>query len=891
MNSKKRIVMLLLLVLMLFCADLAFAQTDDTPEDDAAIPVESITFSTNSKMLAKDKRWFLSVTVNPQTADNPALEWIITDSSVATIIDATQEGVWIHTTGAPGSRTRIIARATDGSDVQARCIISVTAPVEDIIMWTVNDQDTLIVNESVRLLASVLPSDASNELIWTVSDESRALLSQPSSNGVTITGISGGNVRVTARSQDGSSYYKSFEIFVRVPVDSVYLPESANVFISSTIKLKPGLSPADTTDTTIRWRSSNESVATVDEKGVVTGIGTGQARIRAVSSANSSVYGECLVTVTRPILLLNLTTAHPVIGTGGSTQIIATIAPYNATNKYINWTVSDTSVATVDSIGIVTGLKAGTVIVTAHSLDGSRVMGVLPIEVRDALESISLPAEKSLYPGQSTKLALTASPHGIKVDGVFWSSSDPSVVEVSDDGVITAIAQGKATIAAAAGNAINATCEVTVSEVISDVRVFAPDEMEIYNNSVYEMYIGDSFELSAQTQPITSFCTIKWRSANPGIAAINSEGVLNAKSSGTARITVSAIDPNTARTIASKSFRVNVTKPITSVTLPEETIVLLSRQTKLTPVIKPSSAADKVLAWASSNDSVASVENGVVTGNSIGRAMITATSSNLIVGITNVTVVQPVESIELTLPEHISKIKAGDSFNISANVFPETASQKVSWKSSNAAVAKVDAHGKVTTRKGGQVTITASAIDGSGVKDSIKLNISVAVNGINIKKTITELFLGGGDDFSSTLIKPQITPQSATDYIINWYSSDMSVATVEDGLIRAVAEGVCTVTAEAEGNRDSIIVSVMRLPSYISLPFESLSINVGDKVSVATDLSFDGSDTYIKWKTSRKGVATINKDGLIKAKKAGRTIITAVTRNGHKASFMLTVTK
>ena len=125
----------------------------------------------------------------------------------------------------------------------------------------------------------------------------------------------------------------------------------------------------------MEWTSSNTNVATVDTTGKVTGVSAGSATI-TVKTKDGSKVATCNVTVKNPVIsvtgvTLNKTALNLV--TGASESLVATISPSNATNKDVEWTSSNTNVATVDTTGKVTGVSSGSATITVKTKDGTKV--------------------------------------------------------------------------------------------------------------------------------------------------------------------------------------------------------------------------------------------------------------------------------------------------------------------------------------------------------------------------------------------------------------------------------------------------------------------------------------------------------------------------------------
>ncbi|WP_143317882.1 Ig domain-containing protein [Clostridium sp. HBUAS56017] len=165
-------------------------------------------------------------------------------------------------------------------------------------------------------------------------------------------------------------------------------------------------------------------------------------------------------------ILLNKTTDN--LQVGQADNLVATVTPDNVTNKNVNWTSNDPSIATVDSSGKVTALNAGTVGITATTKDGSNLSITCIVTVTELPSKIELnKTSDKIYVGQADTIIATTTPSNA---GVTWASSDPSIATVDTNGKVTALKAGNVTITATTGNGITASCLVTV-ENLTESRI------------------------------------------------------------------------------------------------------------------------------------------------------------------------------------------------------------------------------------------------------------------------------------------------------------------------------------------------------------------------------------------------------------------------------------
>lgn len=219
----------------------------------------------------------------------------------------------------------------------------------------------------------------------------------------------------------------------------------------------------------------------------------------------------------------------------------------------------------------------------------------------------------------------------------------------------------------------------------------------------------------------------------------------------------------------------------------------------LTPTVSPENATDKTVVWSSSNEPVATVENGEVRGISEGFATIVCQAHDGS-GVEATYKVQVSASVikvtGVTLNKTSESLTAGDTIQLTATVTPGDATNKnVTWYSSNPSVAAVDANGKVTCKASGKATITVTTADG-GKTAQCELTVAaktIKVTGIEISPASSGVQVGG-----KVTLTAIITPADATDKTVLWSSNDETVATVADGVVTGVAKGTATIKCAAQ---------------------------------------------------------------------------------------------
>lgn len=216
---------------------------------------------------------------------------------------------------------------------------------------------------------------------------------------------------------------------------------------------------------TVEWTSSDESVATVDETGMVVAVSAGEADITA-SVTDSEMSAVCKVTV--KVAAKDITVPDNLdvkLNDGNETTVEATVSPADATDVKVSYASTDEAVATVDKDGRVQVLQPGECdIVTTLTQEGKKVVEKKThIKAFYEVEGITLDkTEGILTAGNTVTLNATVLPEEIADETIVtWTSSDEKVATVDENGKVTAIAAGEATITANAGEK-SATYKLTV---------------------------------------------------------------------------------------------------------------------------------------------------------------------------------------------------------------------------------------------------------------------------------------------------------------------------------------------------------------------------------------------------------------------------------------------
>lgn len=248
---------------------------------------------------------------------------------------------------------------------------------------------------------------------------------------------------------DFQNIYDTLEGDVEIPAESIILSaESADIVLGETYALTATVEPSNTTYP-LTWSSSDTSVASISEIGIITANAVGTATITATCG---EITATCEVNVT-PILAesIILEKDEVTISEHESYQIVATVIPSNTTNKILTYKSSDEEVATVTSYGLVEGIKAGeaTITVTCDNISINCSVTVTPAMATKIVlnyESVEM------IVGATLQLEATIIPDYTTDKTIVWTSSNPQIVTVDSNGLVEALSVGVASVTATCGD-------------------------------------------------------------------------------------------------------------------------------------------------------------------------------------------------------------------------------------------------------------------------------------------------------------------------------------------------------------------------------------------------------------------------------------------------------
>ncbi len=368
-------------------------------------------------------------------------------------------------------------------------------------------------------------------------------------------------------------------------------PSDVTINVGETLNIYPNINPS--INSYLYMNIDSSDVIEIVDFGIVRGVAPGKVTIVYTLLLNNKT-AECEVTVVQPATSIILNKTNATLHKGETITLLANVNPYNVYDPNVTWTSTDESVATVED-GVVTAVGGGECDIVATTHNG--LTAKCHINVVVFAEGISLNAtDIQLKVDETYNLTVDLSPDDTTETEIIWASSDPSIVTV-ENGLVTAINIGEATVTAKTLNDLTAECHVTVTPVLA--------ESIVLNLTSIEGNVGDEFELTATISPDnTTDKSVTWTSSNDEIASVYN-GLVTLRSIGDAIITASTSNGLTT-TCTVKVNPILVEEIIITPAYVED---VEGTCLQLSVIVLPDNATNKNIEWSVEDPNIASISS------------------------------------------------------------------------------------------------------------------------------------------------------------------------------------------------------------------------------------------------------------------------------------------
>jgi uncharacterized protein YjdB len=545
-------------------AALALAAISCSGDTSASAPVEAVPLpsTTSGQIMLVRRADTMSVDQSLQLtaiapiipgAAAPPINWSSSDTSVAFV---TKNGVLF---ALKSGKVTVTATRSGFSDAAA---VLVNPGIRNIEF----DSDSLAISlgHSIRIPYRVHDTDgnevdlAKHRVEWISSSPEVA----PLTGDATVTGRTLGRSFVLLRVDN-----KVGTTGVRVlskPVASVFVsPSSVSLAAGQSTQLTAttyDVNGNPITGRNVSFASSDASVATVNDQGLLTTVAVGTADITVNAEGRKVVVPVTVTAGTNPsapaVASVSVTLNASTLVAGQSTQATATLRDGSGntlTGRSIVWTSSDAHVATVSGSGLVTATQAGSVTITATSegKSGSASLGVNAPAGETPVASVALSVASSLNVGQTAQATVTlkdAAGNVLTGRTVYYVSSDNNIVGISSSGLVSALNGGAVTVTASAGGQ-------SASAVVTSIAPKPPVSSITLTANASTLNVGELTQVNAVPKdangtPISGLA-VTWSSSPTAVATVSSSGMASARSAGSAQVyaKIDAVTSNITLTV------------------------------------------------------------------------------------------------------------------------------------------------------------------------------------------------------------------------------------------------------------------------------------------------------------------------------------------------------
>ena len=608
-------------------------------------------------------------------------------TSNAKYVSVSEDGV---ITGKRAGTATITVKTYNGLKATLKITVK-KAPTAISIKTT---RTVLGVGETAQLTAT-LPSGTAGGYTFSSADETKLTIDE---NGL-ATAIAPGEVTVTVKTYNGK---KKSGVITVLPAPQKITLSQPTLKIGAQDSAKLSYSLDEGSAGAVSFASSDESVATVDEGGVIHTLKQGSATITAATYNGKLAFCELTVLPAPTYVVLPYSTLN--IGLGDRIQLEPEVDP--GCSSSFRYSSSNTKYATVSETGLVTAKKLGSATITVKTYNGLSCK--LKLNVKAAPTALKLaPSALTLGVGESLQLAYSI-PSG-SATTLRYLSGDEAVAAVSESGMVTGLALGETRITATTHNGKTAACSVTVAP--------APESIALAASGL--MGVGQTMQLTPTLLPEGSHTALRYELISGDAVTVDGDGLVQAVKPGSATVRVST---HVEGVYAEHTILVKPSPSAISFGA-ERYSVTVGEAFQLSPILKPDDCYAELRYSIARAGFFTIDENGLITPIMRGSTTVTVKTHNGLSASVEIQVVDPYfpELVEFKAAPP-SYLELGTTYQPEILVEPETAVAALKWSSGDSKIASVDAEtGLVTAMSYGTVTITAVSTRNPALTLSYKL--------------------------------------------------------------------------------------------------------------------------------------------------------------------------
>ena len=557
-------------------------------------------------------------------------------------------------------------------------------------------------------------------------------------------------------------------------------------------------------------------------------------------------------------------------------NLVANVLPKEADQK-VTWHLSQPGILDMVGNGQFKALKAGEVTITATAQDGTGMKATCRVVVKNPM---------------ATQVVLNETQHNATVDDVFtltakvipekaaqhviWTMDKTDILQNMGDGKFKALKAGEVTITATAqdGSEVKATCHVTVKNPMATQVVL--------NETQHNAIVDDVFTLTANVRPEKAAQNVVWTMDKTDILQNTGNGKFKALKAGEVTITATAQDGSEVKA----TCRVVVKNPVATQVVLNKTQhnAIVDDVFTLTAKVMPEKAAQNVVWTMDKIDILQNMGDGKFKALKAGEVTITATAQDGsgMKATCHVTVKNPMATqVVLNKTQHNAIVD--DVFTLTAQVMPEKATQNVVWTMDKINILQNMGNGKFKALKAGEVTLTATAQDGSGVKATCRV---VVKNPMATQVVLNETQHNAIIDDVFTLTA-KVMPEKAAQNVVWTMDKTNILQNMGNGKFKALKAGEVTITATAQdgsGVKATCHVTVKNpMATQVVLNKTQHNATVDDVFTLTAKVMPEKAAQNVVWTMDKTNILQNMGDGKFKALKAGEVTLTATAQDASEA--------
>lgn len=839
-------------------------------------------------------------------ADPATFDWVSADENIATISHGVVRAQAV-------GNTTVTVTAPDGSKV----VFIVAVSAGGFKPGYEADWEAILQVGVANKMSKKLPTveATAGKVTWSCADESIAKIT-----GDSVTAVAPGITYVIAKAPNGSEL--AFKVTVYASPAISFDKDSVSVPTGEVVQANVTVDPEDAAVDYKVTLDGNPAAAGTDYTLSVNGkkisfvpLAAGRFVITATAEVNSeTATAQLVVTAQQEVTKVAFTEDKRNLFVGDTDDLLSLIqwndglsTPYDTS---LTWSTGNASVATVDDTGVVTATGVGRTYVYAKASNGLRAKILVIVDAK--VEGVTLSQENyELWVNEIAFIKATPNPANAKYTKVEYTSDDDTIATVSTDGRIVAKKGGTTYITAtitwtdADGNnqTASARAKVFVKTPVKSVEVRRVDTDT--NDDIYAKKRGETIQLKAVITPAEAYDkALTWSSENEAIATVDQNGKVTTVGKGTTYIYAKCMngtygtDGNGTPAVGMIKIIVGAEDDIQLDITPTRSEVYPGENVQYTTTLTPEEAYAGELTWSSDNSDVVIDSTGVAMVSKTakaGLANITATMTfadgttetakallYIKTDVNSLKFEKDAMTIYLDEDDYLSPI-----FNDGATTPSDTS---ITWTSDDSSIVSVDSYGKIHANKLGTTWISAYSYN--KLRAQMLVKVIAAPTGVKLSEEVISGFAGEKHDIGYTF-----TPDYTTETGVTWSTNNADVAYYDTYTNKIVMKGAgsCWITITANDTHHGVItdkvkVNVRQKVTGVTICAKKLTKKVGNMFKMtATAIPAKGVGSTIFWSSSRPQVATVDEFGVVTCLKAGTTMITAITANGHVAKCYLRV--